>query len=165
MKHADLRLFDGNGAVARAVGSGDLHIGLTDSDDVFAGQREGWPIAMSFIQCPDPSSRRADRSHPRWAEMQRVAKTGTLLFPNTVSKVRGGQSPAGATAFIDFMLSLDSQRALASGESKNLPVDPALAREFGAWLPPEEHLVRPELEDGADVMEAAMNVCDSILGA
>ena len=37
-------LVDGNSTVVRLVGGGHASVGLTDSDDVAAGQREGLPV-------------------------------------------------------------------------------------------------------------------------
>jgi iron(III) transport system substrate-binding protein len=163
LKRAGVRLYDGNGAVARAVANGECHVGFTDSDDVFAGRREGWPVDMSFIQCPDPSAKRLPRTDPRWAEQQPIAKTGTLLLPNTIARVRTGPNPKHAPAFIDFLLSKDTQRTLATSEARQIPVDPDLAAELAAWLPPEDHIARIDYEDAADVMEAAMNLCSAVL--
>ncbi len=164
MKRAGLRVYDGNSAVVRAVANGEAHIGLTDSDDVFAGQREGWPVGMAFIQCPDPNTKRVDRFHPRWAEMQRTAKTGTLLIPNTIARVRAGPNPADAPSFIDFLLSTRTQRTMAQSEARHVPVDAQLRAELAAWLPPEAHIASIDYEDASDVMDAAMGVCMSVLG-
>ena len=158
LKRVNLRLYDGNSAVVRAVANGEIHMGFTDSDDVFAGKREGWPVEMSFIVCPKPMTKRVPRDHPRWAEQQAIAKTGTLLIPNTISRIRGGQNPADAPALIDFLLSKATQRAMATSDSHNVPVDPELAKELAAWLPPEEHIASIDFEDAADVMDAAMEV-------
>ena len=74
-----LLLVDGNSVVVRLVGKGDAAIGLTDSDDIAAGQREGYPI----IALP--------------------MNDETLLIPNTVAVVRGSPRPAAAQKFFDFM--------------------------------------------------------------
>ena len=163
MKRINVRLYDGNSAVVRAVANGEIHMGFTDSDDVFAGKREGWPVEMSFIECPNPMTKRVPRDHPRWGEQQSIAKTGTLLIPNTIARIRGGQNPADAPALIDFLLSKSTQRIMAMGESRNVPVDPGLAAELATWLPPEEHIASIDFEDAADVMDATMEVCGNIL--
>jgi len=75
-----VRLLDGNAAVARAVGTGELHVGFADSDDVFAGQREGWPVGMAFIRCPDPAAKKV-RATTRDGRSAQAAGTGTLLLP------------------------------------------------------------------------------------
>ena len=58
-------LMDGNMGVVRRVGKGDAWIGMTDSDDIFAGQREGLPVV----------------GLPLGPEM--------LLIPNTLGVIRG----------------------------------------------------------------------------
>jgi iron(III) transport system substrate-binding protein len=40
----DALLVDGNSVVVKLVGRGEALVGLTDSDDIFSGQREGLPI-------------------------------------------------------------------------------------------------------------------------
>jgi iron(III) transport system substrate-binding protein len=164
LKGGNVRIYDGNGAVARAVGSGEIHVGFVDSDDVFAGQREKWPIDMAFIKCNNPGAKRVPRSDPKWGEFQSAAGTGTLMLPNTISRVRGGQNGAGALELADFLLSRETQRAMAMSESRNVPVDPDMARELATWLPPEDDRIVPDLEDIADVMDVTMNLCESIFG-
>ena len=41
----EAKLVDGNSVVVKLVGRGEAAIGLTDSDDILAGQREGLPVA------------------------------------------------------------------------------------------------------------------------
>jgi iron(III) transport system substrate-binding protein len=163
-KNNDLRLYDGNGAVARAIGNGEIQVGLVDSDDVFACQREKWPIEMAFIKCPDPSAKRTPRDNPRWAEQQRVAKTGTILLPNTISRVRGGPNPKDAGALIDFLLSPETQRTFATSESRNIPVDPDLRGQLAAWLPPADDIAEIDFEEAAQSVDGAMATCDSVFG-
>jgi iron(III) transport system substrate-binding protein len=69
----DTLVLDGNSTVVKMVGRGEAWIGLTDTDDVLAGQREGLPVARG-------------RDLPE-----------TLLFiPNTVGIVRGAPHPQHA---------------------------------------------------------------------
>jgi iron(III) transport system substrate-binding protein len=164
LKTSGVRIYDGNGAVARAVGTGEIHLGFVDSDDVFAGQREKWPIEMSFIKCPRPNTKRISRLDPHWGELQAYAQTGTLMFPNTISRIKGGENAAGAIALADYLLSKETQRTLAKSESRNVPVDPGDAKELATWLPPEDDIIIPDLEEVADVMEPTMNICQSVFG-
>src|SRR5690606_16122693 len=46
MKANDIRVFDGNATVVRAVAQGEVDVGLTDTDDVWAGQRNNWPVDL-----------------------------------------------------------------------------------------------------------------------
>ncbi|HEX5223229.1 MAG TPA: extracellular solute-binding protein [Verrucomicrobiae bacterium] len=70
---------DGNSVVVKFVSRGEAWIGLTDSDDVFAGQREGAPIAMLPIN-----------------EEQ-------LLIPNTVGVIRNAPHPANAQKLFEYL--------------------------------------------------------------
>jgi len=72
-------LLDGNSMVVRIVGKGDAWAGLTDSDDIASGQREGLPVAA----CPMDEE--------------------TLLIPNTVAITANGPHPAPAQRFFDYL--------------------------------------------------------------
>ena len=72
-------LVDGNSVVVRTVGRGDAWIGLTDSDDIAAGQAQGMPIAEL------PMTRE------------------TLLIPNTAGVVRGAPDPDAAQRLFEFL--------------------------------------------------------------
>lgn len=74
-------LVDGNSVVVDLVGKGIAQVGLTDSDDVIAGQRKGYPILA-------------------------LPMTGeTLLIPNTVGVVLGARHPAAAQLLYDYLAS------------------------------------------------------------
>ncbi len=72
-------LVDGNSMVVKTVGRGEAWIGLTDSDDVAAGQAEGFPIV------PLPMNEE------------------TLLIPNTVAVIRGGPHPQAAQGLFEYL--------------------------------------------------------------
>ncbi len=72
-------LVDGNSVVVKLVGNGQAAIGLTDSDDIAAGQREGLPL----------------RALPLTPE--------TLLIPNTVAITRDAPHPKPAQALMDYL--------------------------------------------------------------
>jgi iron(III) transport system substrate-binding protein len=74
-----VRLYDGNSTVVRALASGEIDVGLTDTDDVLAGQHEGWPVES----VPVPG----------------------MLIPNTVGLVHGAPHQDQAAALIDFLIS------------------------------------------------------------
>jgi iron(III) transport system substrate-binding protein len=62
-------LVDGNSVVVKLVGTGQAAIGLTDSDDIAAGQRENLPV------------------------MPLPLDGDSLLIPNTVGLIRGASHP------------------------------------------------------------------------
>lgn len=103
LKANDVRVLPGNSTVRDLVARGDLWAGLTDTDDVWVGKDNGHPIEMVF---PDPDD------------------LGTLVIPNTVAMVKGAPHPVEARAFIDFLLSRESERFLADGPSRQIPVRP-----------------------------------------
>jgi len=72
-------LVDGNSVVVKAVGRGEAWIGLTDSDDIAAGQHEGLAIV------PLPMTEE------------------TLLIPNTVGVVRGAPHPEPAQRLLEYL--------------------------------------------------------------
>lgn len=72
-------LVDGNSQVVKLVGRGEAWIGLTDSDDIAAGQQDRLPIAALPIAAE------------------------TLLIPNTVAVVRGGPHPKPAQQLFDYL--------------------------------------------------------------
>jgi iron(III) transport system substrate-binding protein len=72
-------LVDGNSVVVKLVAQGDAWLGLTDSDDIADGQREGLPIAALPIN------------------------EETLLIPNTVAVTRGAPHPERAEKLFEFL--------------------------------------------------------------
>ncbi|HAV63598.1 MAG TPA: hypothetical protein DCY13_14685, partial [Verrucomicrobiales bacterium] len=77
-------IVDGNSVVVRQVGRGEAAIGMTDIDDILAGQREGYPIEAVPI-CPD-----------------------ALLIPNSVAMVKGAPNPEGGGRFMAWLLKLET---------------------------------------------------------
>ncbi len=96
-------LLDGNSVVVRWVGRGEAWIGLTDSDDIAAGQRDGYPITAL----------------PLTEE--------SLLIPNTVAVVRGAPHPLGARKLAEFLQRPDVAERLVAGHALESGTAPALA--------------------------------------
>ena len=72
-------LVDGNSESVKAVARGDASVGLTDSDDIADGQREGLPVvALPMLH-------------------------ETLLIPNTVAKIRSAPHPEAAERLFNFL--------------------------------------------------------------
>lgn len=72
-------IVDGNSVVVKFLSRGEAWIGLTDSDDILAGQREGAPISMLPINDEQ------------------------LLIPNTVAVVRNAPHPANAQQLFEYL--------------------------------------------------------------
>jgi len=71
---------DGNSVVARLVARGEAWVGLTDSDDIVAVQREQAPVVALAL-----------------------SEEESLLIPNTVGVVRGGPHPEAAQRLFEFL--------------------------------------------------------------
>ena len=75
----EAKLVDGNSVVVKLVSRGEASIGLTDSDDILAGQREGLPIAMLPL---GPES---------------------LFIPNTVAIIRAAPHAEAAQKLFEYL--------------------------------------------------------------
>lgn len=85
-------LLEGNSTVVNFVGRGEAWIGLTDSDDISAGQRAGLPVVA--LPLTDES----------------------LLIPNTVALVRGLRNPHAVDELSAFLRQPNTiQRLIAAG--------------------------------------------------
>ena len=95
---------DGNSVVVQLVGRGQASVGLTDSDDIAAGQKEGMPI------------------------MPMPVTEETLLIPNTVAMIRDAPHLQHAQALFDYLQRgevvqrLVTANALEGGSVSNLAV-------------------------------------------
>jgi iron(III) transport system substrate-binding protein len=100
-------LVDGNSMVVKLVGRGEAWIGLTDSDDIAAGQREGLPIVALTL------------------------KEDGLSIPNTVAVIRDAPHPNSAQRFLEYIQQPDVVAKLIAasaleGASTNAVTKPAL---------------------------------------
>jgi iron(III) transport system substrate-binding protein len=123
------------------VAQGQAKIALTDTDDVWVAQRNGWPVDLVY---------------------PRHGSAGTLLIPNTVARVRGGTHETEAAALIDFLLSEEVERFLAASDSHNIPIRPGLAREFPRYAVSSPMAV--DYAKVAAVMTPAIRSVSGILG-
>lgn len=123
------RLLDGNATSSRLVGQGELAIGATDTDDVYARQERKEPIHLVY---PD------------------MGDGGTLLIPNSVALLAGAPHPEAAKVLIDFLTSDQTERLLAKSESHNIPVRTELHKEFSIAVPPASQLDYTKIADSMD---------------
>ncbi|MEN6306999.1 MAG: extracellular solute-binding protein [Anaerohalosphaeraceae bacterium] len=112
LKANDIRLADGNSSAVRMVATGQADVCFTDTDDVYAGQRNGWPIAMNPLD---------------------QAGDGSLVIPNTAGIVKGCPNPIAAAKLMEFLLSEQQERLQAQSDSHNYPVHMELHAEFDAY--------------------------------
>lgn len=161
-----VKLFDGNMAVVRAVGTGELLVGLTDTDDVWAGQRNKWPIDL--IYDPNDMVSSPISSFKGWGQVESLALGGgPVLLPNTVALVKGSKRQEHARQFIDFILSEKVENLLLNSDSHNLPLRERHIKDSqNAKYTTPVRTMQPmniDLERAADKMEGALKVCDEEL--
>lgn len=109
LRRNDVRLVEGNSTVVKMVATGQADIGFTDSDDVYAAQRNGWPVAMNYLD---------------------QGGDGPLAIPNTAAVINGAPHPKQARRLMDFLLSERLEEMLAQSDSHNAPIHPAVAERF-----------------------------------
>lgn len=147
-RDAGLRQYPGNSGVVRGLASGEIALGLTDSDDVLVAQDQGWPVGMVF-ETPDTLA--------PWPS------TGAMPIPSTLARVRGGPNPVGAAAFIDYLLSPEGEARIAASASRNVPARPSLRGQFpGPWPDRPATVDYPRV---ASRLDEARELCRSVLGA
>jgi len=116
LKANDVVICAGNADVKDRVASGELAVGLTDTDDLNLALLEGKPVAPVF---PD----------------QGEGELGTLLIPNSLAIVKGARNPEAAKRLVDWLLRPEIEERLAGSRSVQIPLREGLER--AAWLPGE----------------------------
>lgn len=127
LKDHGLRIYEGNSAVVRGVAHGEITVGLTDTDDVWAGQEKGWPVAPAFEA--------TDNDHGSALSPRTFPSIGPLLIPCTVGVFSGTRQENHARLLADFLLSARCERMLARSASANRPLRPKLAEQLSIELP------------------------------
>ncbi len=141
MRDNGLKMYDSNSAVVQALATGEIDVGLTDTDDVWAAQRENSPVAMVY-ETADPPARPG-------VKIAGLPAIGPVVFPNTVARIRGGPHPNEARKLADFLLSAQVEEILANSDSRNIPIRPELAKKFEMLTVPN-----PAQVDAAAVAQA-----------
>ncbi len=113
-----VRVVDGNAMVKNLVaradgGAGSVVAGLTDTDDVLAGQAAGEPVAYVY---PDAEG------------------MGTLVIPATVMLIAGAPHPTEGQRLVDYLTSPEVEHELVSGAGHYMPI-----RGGGRKLRPDSH--------------------------
>jgi len=167
LKANDVKLYDGNMSVVRAVSTGEIFVGLADADDVWAGERNKWPVELLYE--PNDLAASPLSSFKGWGKIESLSLgAGPLLLPNTVALVKREGRSKDAERFIDYLLSERVERLLAESESHNIPTrDKLLAmRRFAEYSKPVNSLqpMSIDLQTAADQMETALKICREELG-
>ena len=101
-----VRELNGNAAVKDAVADGACDAGFTDTDDFFEAKDDGQPVAMRPVQ---------------------LDHGATICIPNTVAIIRGTRRENDARRLVDFLLSAETELALAHSKSRQIPLGPVPA--------------------------------------
>ncbi|MCF7972528.1 MAG: extracellular solute-binding protein [Phycisphaerae bacterium] len=112
LKANDIRLVEGNSTAVRMVATGQADVCFTDTDDVYAAQRNGWPLAMVPLD---------------------QAGQGNLAIPNTAAMIKHGPHAEEARELMAFLLSDELERSLAESDSHNSPIHASLVETFKAY--------------------------------
>ena len=98
---------NGNAAVTAAIAQGICDTGFTDTDDVFAAEDNGQPVSFYPV----------------------TLDTGeTIVIPNTIAVIRGTKHGTQARQLVDFLLSEETEIALARSKSRQIPLGPVAAK-------------------------------------
>ena len=140
LKANDIRLVAGNSTAVRMVATGQADVCFTDTDDVHAAQRNGWPVAMNYLD---------------------QGGDGALAIPNTAALIKGAGNPEEAEELMEFLLSEQLEQMLAGSDSHNCPIRPALAEKFKLYVVPKP--LNVDYEKVADNLHLAIRTAMEVL--
>ncbi|HUT29004.1 MAG TPA: extracellular solute-binding protein [Sedimentisphaerales bacterium] len=140
LKANRVRLVDGNSTAVRMIAMGQADVCFTDTDDVYAAQRNGWPVAMNYLD---------------------QGGNGPLVIPNTAAVINGAPHPELAKRLMEFLLSEKCEQMLAQSDSHNSPVHPSLAEEFRTYAIPRPLSV--DYKEVADQLPTAIKTAGEVL--
>jgi len=126
VREQGLREASGNAAVMKMVASGACDFGWTDTDDFYAAFDEGKPVDMLPV---------------------RLDGGATICIPNSVSIIRGTERLEEAQQLVDFLLSAQTEDALARSQSRQIPLGPVDTVRLSA----DVKQLRDWAQDGYDV--------------
>ncbi len=131
-----IRVVTGNATVKNLVAEGVCRWGFTDTDDYFLALDEGKPVKML----------------PITLENQQV-----ICIPNSVAIISGTQHQDHAQKLVDYLLSAETELALANSKSRQVPLGPV----DEAKLPEEVKQLMPWVSQGFDlrVLSRSYNEC------
>ena len=141
LKANDAVIAAGNSDVKDRVADGRVDVGILDEDDAVVALREKKPVALIV----------PDQEGPQ--------PLGTPLMPNAALLIRGAPHPEQARRFIDFLVSAEAEKILATSDAAQFPLHPGVP---GPTLLPSLGGIRVMDVDYAEVarrlpvMDAAM---------
>jgi len=161
LKSNNIRLYDGNASVVRAIAMGEIDLGLTDTDDVWAGQRNNWKVDCVYESFDSPMT------------LNTLSSKGPVMLPNTVAIIKDGPCMINAINLAKFLLSPRVEQLLAESTSRNIPANPSLHDLFQTIAPEsltkpdpnrlEGQSMYPNFSDAGAMIPEALDACDRIL--
>ncbi|MCC6796453.1 MAG: extracellular solute-binding protein [Candidatus Hydrogenedentes bacterium] len=133
----DVAILSGNAAVRDMVASGEYAAGLTDTDDANGGVEDGKLVKWIF---PD----------------QEEGGIGTLVLPNTAALTNGAPHADAGKKLIDYLLSAESETALAQARSVQIPLNPLVQAPGKVPNLASIRAMRVDFKDVGAKMEAAL---------
>jgi iron(III) transport system substrate-binding protein len=100
------RMVSSNGEVRRRVVEGDCVAGILDTDDAHEAIKDKKPVDLVY---PDENG------------------IGTLIVPNAVIQIANAPNPENGKRFIDYLLTPETEQALAEGDAAQIPLLPNVA--------------------------------------
>jgi iron(III) transport system substrate-binding protein len=100
LRRRGIREVAGNSATKNLVADGACDVGFTDTDDFFVAKDAGKPVAMLPVHVGGR----------------------TICIPNTVGIIRGTRRLSAAQKLVDFLLSEETELALARSAARQIPL-------------------------------------------
>jgi iron(III) transport system substrate-binding protein len=135
-----VRLVSGNSTAVRMVATGQADVCFTDTDDVYAARRNGWPVAMNYLD---------------------QGGDGALAIPNTAAFIKRAAHPEQAARLMDFLLSERLEEILVLSDSHNCPVRVSVAQQHEAYIIAKQLFIK--YEDVAGQLRTAIEAARETL--
>lgn len=132
----DVRILAGNKQVALSVASGQLALGITDTDDAVIEREKGMPVEIVY---PD----------------QGDGGVGTLFIPNTLGIIAGGPNPREARRLVEYLLSSEVEARLAAGPGAQIPLGENVQADLQVETPATVKAMQVDFEAAADKWDVA----------
>ncbi len=126
LRQAGVLEVQGNAMVKNMVAAGKCDFGWTDTDDVFIALDNQQPVEMLPI---------------------RLETGETICIPNTVAIIKGTRKLTAAQQLVDFLLSAETELALARSKSRQIPLGEANPED----LPEEVRQLKSWADDACDL--------------
>jgi iron(III) transport system substrate-binding protein len=134
LKANGVQVLSGNKQVAQAAGSGQIAIGMTDTDDAMGEIDAGSPVAIVY---PD----------------REKGSVGTLFIPNTLVIMKGSRHQKAAEDLASHLLSPEIEAALARGPSAQIPLLKSTNVEARVETPKTVHAMEADFEAAAKIWD------------